>query len=91
MKKIRIEAHPDATRLEKLKVSDWPEWEKTTSTMPWTYFEDETSYIVEGRVIVTPDQGDPVEISKGNLVTFPAGMSCVWQIIEPIRKRFRIG
>jgi uncharacterized cupin superfamily protein len=91
MKKIKIESHPDMARLEKLKVSDWPEWEKGVSTMPWTYFEDETSYVLEGRVIVTPDQGDPVEISKGNLVTFPAGLSCVWQIIEPIRKRFRIG
>lgn len=91
MKKIRIEAHPDVVRLEKLKVDTWPEWGKGVSIMPWSYFEDETSYILEGRAIVTPEGDDPVEISKGNLVTFPAGMTCVWQILEPIRKRYRKG
>ncbi|HDY70266.1 MAG TPA: DUF861 domain-containing protein [Nitrospirae bacterium] len=25
---------------------------------------------------VTPDNGEPVEVGKGDLVTFPAGMSC---------------
>lgn len=59
--------------------------------MPWAYVEAETSYIIEGRAIITPEGGDPVEISKGNLVTFPAGMSCIWNIIELVRKRYRIG
>ncbi|NDP47307.1 MAG: cupin domain-containing protein [Sulfuriferula multivorans] len=91
MRRIKIEAHPDATRLSKLKVNVWPEWEKESSIMPWTYVEAETSYILEGRAIITPEEGEPVEICKGNLVTFPAGMSCVWNIIEPVRKRYRIG
>lgn len=91
MRKIKIEAHPDAARLSKLKVSVWPEWEKGNSVMPWKYFEDETSYILEGRAIVTPEGGAPVEINKGNLVTFPSGMTCIWKIIEPVRKRYRIG
>ena len=29
---------------------------------------------------VTPDGGDPVEFGKGDLVTFPEGMSCTWEI-----------
>jgi uncharacterized cupin superfamily protein len=91
MRKIKIESHPDAARLSKLKVDGWPEWEKASSTMSWNYVEDEVSYILEGRAIVVPEGGDPVEISKGNLVTFPSGMSCVWTIVEPIRKRYRIG
>ena len=59
--------------------------------MPWKYFEDETSHIIEGRAIATPEGGAPVESSKGNLVTIPSDITCVWNIIEPIRKRYRIG
>jgi uncharacterized protein YjlB len=31
-----------------------------------------------GDVIVTPDGGQAVKMGKGDLVTFPAGMSCMW-------------
>ena len=90
MPQIIIEAHPDAERLASLGVDKWPEWEKAASEFPWEYFEDEISYILEGRAIVTPEGGEPVEISKGNLVTFPSEMICVWKIIEPLRKRYHI-
>lgn len=46
--------------------------------------------ILAGRVIVTPEGGTPVEIARGNLVTFPAGLACTWKV-EPIRKRYRFG
>ena len=35
--------------------------------------------------------GDPVEINVGDLVEFPAGMSCVWKITQDIRKHYRFG
>lgn len=91
MSQITIEAHPDATRLASLGVEAWPEWEKEVSEFPWKYAADETSYILEGRAIVSSEEGAPVEIGKGNLVTFPAGLICVWKIVEPLRKRYRIG
>lgn len=91
MSQITIEDHPDATRLAKLGVENWPEWEKETSEFPWKYAENETSYILEGRAIITPDGGEPIEIGKGDLVKFPSELSCVWKIIEPIRKRYRMG
>lgn len=91
MRKIKVETHPDASRLSKLKVDIWPEWKKGNTEIPWKYIEDETSYILEGRAIITPEGGDPVEISKGNLVTIPCGTTCVMKILEPMRKRYRIG
>lgn len=90
MSDIIIEANPDAARLETLGVDNWPEWEKEVSEFPWEYIEDEMSYILEGRAIVTPEGGAPVEISKGNLVTFQSELMCVWKIVEPLRKRFHI-
>jgi uncharacterized cupin superfamily protein len=29
-----------------------------------------------------------VEFGKGDLVTFPEGMSCKWHVVERIRKRY---
>jgi uncharacterized cupin superfamily protein len=69
MTKIIVEANPDAARLASLGVDHWPIWEKEASEFPWEYFEDEISYILEGRAIITPEGGEPVEISKGDLVT----------------------
>jgi uncharacterized protein len=37
---------------------------------------------------VTPDGGQPVQMGKGDLVTFPAGMSCIWEIIQDVKKHY---
>lgn len=91
MTTINVETAPDAARLASLGVDHWPIWEKEASEFPWEYFEQETSYILDGRAIVTPEGGAPVEIAKGDLVTFPSELICKWKIVEPIRKRYRIG
>jgi uncharacterized protein len=90
MTKIIIETNPDAARLASLGVDHWPIWEKGNSEFAWEYIEDEISYILEGRAIVTPEGGEPVEINKGDLVTFPSELLCKWKIIEPIRKRYHM-
>lgn len=90
MTQIIIETNPDAARLASLGVDHWPIWEKEASEFPWEYFEQEISYILEGRAIITPEGGKPVEITKGNLVTMPSELICKWKIIEPIRKRYHM-
>jgi uncharacterized cupin superfamily protein len=90
MSQIIVETNPDAARLSKLGVDHWPLWEKEASEFPWEYFEDEISYILEGRAILTIEGGKPVEIGKGDLVTIPSESICKWKIIEPIRKRYHM-
>ena len=84
---IRIEK-PDETKLQSLEVRSWPIWTKEVSEFPWSYDATEVCYVLEGRVVVTPDGGEPVEIRPGDLVTFPKGMSCTWKITAPIRKHY---
>ncbi|MGR8933230.1 MAG: cupin domain-containing protein [Gammaproteobacteria bacterium] len=91
MKTIHVEHVPSNEQLESLNVSVWPIWTKEISVFSWYYDEDETAYVLEGEVVVTPDGGEPVTIGKGDLVTFPAGMSCTWDIKQPIRKHYRFG
>ena len=88
MGKIKIERQPDERRLSSLGVRRWPIWTKERSEFPWTYDSSETCYFLEGEVVVTADDGEQVEVGKGDLVTFPRGMSCTWKVIAPVRKHF---
>ena len=72
------------------EVESWPTWECEASTFPWTYEEGEEAYITEGECVVTPTSGEPVEIKKGDFVTFPKGMSCVWDVKEPMKKHYNM-
>ncbi|RME59084.1 DUF861 domain-containing protein [Candidatus Parcubacteria bacterium] len=91
MSDIAIEHNPSREKLAELGVEGWPTWSCEVSTFPWTYEETETCYILEGRVTVAPDGGEPVTIGAGDLVTFPKGMSCTWEVHAPIRKHYRFG
>lgn len=91
MSAIKLNRNPDPAMLERLGVSDWPIWTKEVSKFPWTYEEAETCYLLEGEVIVTPDGGQPVQIGPGDLVTFPAGLSCTWDVRAPVRKHYQFG
>ncbi|MBF2064750.1 MAG: cupin domain-containing protein [Calothrix sp. C42_A2020_038] len=85
---IKVEHQPHPEHLEKLNVFKWAIWQKEISKFPWTYDTQETCYFLEGDVIVTPDGGQPVKIGKGDLVTFPAGMSCTWEILKDVKKHY---
>lgn len=91
MADIEIERNPDKARLDALGVSVWGIWTREISKFPWTYDERETCYFLEGEAVVTPDGGAPVKIGKGDLVTFPAGMACTWDIRVPVRKHYKFG
>lgn len=91
MSRIIVEHNPDATRLSELGVTKWSTWTKEISVFPWTYGEREIAYVLEGEVVVTPENGEPVKFAAGDLVTFPAGMSCTWDVRRPLRKHYRFG
>ena len=91
MAEIKIESNPSEERLASLGVKGWPVWTKEASEFPWSYDEDETCYFLEGEVTVTPEGGKPVDIGKGDLVKFPASMSCTWRIRKGVRKHYTFG
>jgi uncharacterized cupin superfamily protein len=89
MNTIRIEQAPSDERLDALGVFSWPIWEKEASEFPWRYDAQETCYLLEGEVAVTPEGGDTVHFGAGDLVIFPAGMQCRWHIIKAVKKHYR--
>jgi len=86
---IEVVSNPSQAVLNEIDVSNWSIWEKEASSFPWTYDMKEECYILEGEVTVTPSGGEPVQIKAGDFVTFPAGMSCHWDITKDIRKHYQ--
>jgi uncharacterized cupin superfamily protein len=91
MDKIEVLSDLPEEQLDELGVFTWAIWTREVSTFPWTYDDRETCLFVEGEVIVTPEGGDPVSMGKGDLVTFPKGMSCTWEIKKDVKKHYNFG
>lgn len=89
--KIEVEKQPSEEKLKQLGVRGWDIWTKEASEFPWHYDERERCYFLEGDVTVTPEKGVPVRFGKGDLVTFPQGMSCTWKVHKPVRKHYLFG
>ncbi len=53
-----------------------------------SYDSTEECYLLEGKVVVESEDGKKTEFGKGDFVTFPKGLSCVWDIKEPVRKHY---
>jgi uncharacterized cupin superfamily protein len=90
MSEIIVEKNPTQARLEALGVSKWPTWQKEVSVFPWTFPEQEIAHILEGECVITPENGVPVSFAKGDLVTFPAGMRCSWEVKQPLHKHYHL-
>ncbi|MBM3350874.1 MAG: cupin domain-containing protein [Betaproteobacteria bacterium] len=90
MSKITVEK-PSKEKLDSLGVSRWPTWSKEISQFPWSFSTQEIAYVLEGEVTVTPKGGEPVSFGAGDLVTFPAGLSCTWSVKKPLRKHYQLG
>lgn len=88
--KIEVK-RPEAEELKGKGVFDWPVWEKEVSRFDWSYDSDETCYLLEGQVEVTTSDGQRVRFGAGDLVHFPARLSCTWDISVPVKKHFRMG
>ena len=83
---------PTEEELTKLQVKSWGIWEKEKSIFDWSYDSTETCYILEGEVEVTDNTtGEKIEFKKGDLVQFPKGLKCVWNVKKPVKKYYNFG
>ena len=79
---------PGKEYLEERDVLSWATWEKEVSRFDWYYEETEECYLLDGEVVVETEDGGRVEFGKGDFVTFPKGLSCVWEVKKPVRKHY---
>ena len=48
----------------------------------------ETVCFIEGRATITPEGGEPIEVSAGEVAFFPEGTVGRWEVHETVRKAF---
>lgn len=77
---------PDEKQIEQAKT--WPIWSCEKSEFDWHYTQEETCLILAGEVVVKDDTSE-VSFSAGDMVIFPDGLSCVWQVNEPVKKHYK--
>lgn len=90
MQTINVEKNPSQAKLAELNVTKWQTWQKEVSVFPWVFHEQEVAYILEGECVITPTGGKAVKFSKGDLVTFPAGVTASWEVKKPLHKHYKL-
>ena len=72
-------------------MKSWPIWECEPSKFQWNYDDKEICLIIEGQAKISTQNGDIYEIKAGDLVEFPAGLNCEWEVTKSIKKHYRLG
>ena len=75
---------------ESTKCKKWPIWQCEPSTFDWIYTEKETCLLIEGDVTVS-DGKDSVSFGSGDLVIFPEGLECNWNVKKAVKKYYNFG
>jgi len=88
MSDIKVEKGTEE-KLNALGVKDWGEWGCEVSRFDWKYDLTETCFLTEGQVTVTTESGEKVSFGAGDIVVFPKGLSCTWDVSRPVKKRFK--
>ncbi|MCU1633930.1 MAG: transcriptional regulator [Micrococcaceae bacterium] len=66
-------------------------WEAEPGLSRWEFLErGEAIYVLEGRMVVTEDNGEAITVEAGTSAIFPIGWQGTWEIQERIRKFFVI-
>jgi len=75
------------TDMEIAAMKTKPVWTCGVSEFDWSYDAEETCLIIEGDVTVKYGSKS-VSFTAGDLVVFPQGLSCVWQVRKPVKKHY---
>ncbi|CAO2839819.1 unnamed protein product [Amaranthus hypochondriacus] len=87
---IIVEKNPSKSRLAELGITSWPKWACAAGKYKLRYDAQETCYLVKGKVRAYPKRNESttsyVEFGAGDLVTFPQGLSCTWDVSLAVDK-----
>jgi uncharacterized cupin superfamily protein len=61
-------------------------WECSAGSFWWTFYEEETVYILEGAVRVTTENGEVRTLRPGDIAFFAERSRALWEIDDHVRK-----
>ncbi|KAL0459340.1 UNVERIFIED_CONTAM: hypothetical protein Slati_0561200 [Sesamum latifolium] len=90
--KITVQSNPSDSQLSQLGIKSWPKWGCSPGKYELKFDAQETCYLVRGKVKVYPKkpaEGEVVEFGAGDLVVFPKGLSCTWDVSVAVDKHYK--
>ncbi|XP_008783598.1 uncharacterized protein LOC120105908 [Phoenix dactylifera] len=87
---ITVERNPPESRLLELGIKSWPKWGCPPGKFPLKYDAEETCYLLRGKVkAYMKGSSECVEFGAGDLVVFPKGLSCTWDVLVAVDKHYK--
>ena len=83
--KVLISSPCSASVIIQYGIKSWPIWECEPSKFQWNYDDKEICLIIEGQAKISTQNGDIYVIKAGDLVEFPAGLNCEWEVTKSIK------
>ena len=82
---------PNQKKLDILDVYNWSIWSCEKSVFDWEYNDNEVCFLLEGEVEVKTEDGKVFNFAKGDMVSFPKGLKCIWNVKKAVRKHYKFG
>ena len=89
--KVLITSPCSASVIIQYGIKNWPIWECEPSKFEWYYEDKEICLVIEGQATIRTKKNEIYVIKAGDLVEFPAGLHCEWEISKHIEKHYRLG
>jgi EutQ-like cupin domain len=58
-------------------------WESSPGVWKVDYTDWEYCHFLEGRCILTPERGKPIELKAGDVFVIEPGFKATWEVVEP--------
>jgi len=65
-------------------------WASDVGAMKISYTEEESCYILEGRIRLIDSTGEKREFGPGSAFVIPAGFEGIWETLAPVKKMYTI-
>ncbi|KQJ83513.1 uncharacterized protein LOC100840091 [Brachypodium distachyon] len=85
---ITVEKNLPEARLLQLGIKSWPKWGCPPGRFPLKFDARLTCYLLKGKVKASVKGSECVEFGAGDLVVFPKGLSCTWDVIIAVDKHY---
>jgi uncharacterized protein len=85
---LLVKHQPNSNELHQMGLTNAPIWTQEVSEFSQTYEAKKLCYFLEGEVLVSHGLDEKDLIQKGDLVTFPIGMTCTWTVKSPVKLQY---
>ncbi len=64
---------------------------EVSGPVPWTPDRRETIHVLEGSVRIEFESRPPLDLSPGDIASFPTGLSMIWHVTTPFKELWFFG